>query len=269
MTKQGRHRAGAPTPPTPPHPTPPAHRGSLPPARRAASPAGPRGGAVARRRPGALRGRGRGRRGGRGEGGGKSAAFPLAGPSAAAPGGDSGSGGSARPGDPHSPAPLRPTRPGPWTLGGGLGGVASPRDRAPRHVTAAPQRGGTGGVPYARQEASLALPGPGVGAGGGGGGGRRGVVLFGGSGSVGRRNRGTLGLREPRGRGQGALEGTERTCVAGGAGPLSGMEGSLPGSRRPPQERERLFVRAGLQLRGAGRNSGPFSSVVPSGGPRG
>lgn len=61
----------------------------------------------------------------------------------------------------------------------------------------------------------------------------------------------------------------QRTCVAGGAGPLSGMEGSLPGSRRPPQERERLFVRAGLQLRGAGRNSGPFSSVVPSGGPRG
>ena len=119
------------------------------------------------------------------------------------------------------------------------------------------------GVPSARLEASLALPGA------GGGGGRCSVVLLGGSGSVGRRSRGTLALREPRGRGQGALEGTERTYVVGGAGPLSGMEGALPGPRRPPQERERLFVRAGLQLRGAGRNSGPFSSVVPSGGPRG
>lgn len=59
------------------------------------------------------------------EGGGKIAALPLAAGSLAASGGDGGSGGNARPGVSHSPAPLRPTRPGPWLPGGGLRGGES------------------------------------------------------------------------------------------------------------------------------------------------
>lgn len=48
---------------------------------------------------------------------------------------------------PHSPAPLRPTRPGPWTPGAGLGERRAHVTEPPGHVTAAAGHGGAGWGP--------------------------------------------------------------------------------------------------------------------------
>lgn len=181
----GRWRSGVgvrgPRLPAPHHAAPPA-QGPQECGSRAASPSGPRGGAVACRRPGALRGRGWGRRGGRREGGGKSRVLPLAASSLAAAGGGRGSGGNARPGDRIPRPPLRPTRLGPWTPGGGLGERRAHVTEPLGHVTAAAGHGGAGWGSSCQAAGRPAGPGAGRERG-------RGVdsCSWRGSGSVGRR----------------------------------------------------------------------------------
>lgn len=232
---------------------------------RAASPSGPRGGAVARRRPGALPGRGWGRRGGRGEGGGKSAALPLAARSPAAPGGGSGSGGTARPGDRIPRPPSAPRGPDHGRQVGGLGERRAHVTEPPGHVTAAAGHGGAGWGP------SCPAAGPHSGARGRrGGGARRGLDLSSlrGSGSVGRRSwepwrsgilEGGVGgggaACSPNGRP--ALEGTEGTCVARGAGPPPRREGAPPGPRRPPPGEREALCPGWAAAEGGGETPGP------------
>lgn len=158
-----------------------------------------------------------------------------------------------------------------------MGGAASPRDRAPRHVTAAPPsaRGAgrgpgsrAGGRPRAARSWSgwgraVALCSPGA-PGGSGEKSREGPWSFGiPEGGVG-------GRRASNRSGRRALEGTEGTCVAGGAGPLLGTEGAQPGPHRPrPQEREALCPCWAAAEGGGEEAPGPSPVSSPLEGPEG
>lgn len=149
------------------------------------------------------------------EGGGKIAALPLAAGSLAASGDDGGSGGTARLGASRSPAPLRPTRRGPWLPGGGLG-AASPRDRAPGPRDCRCSAGWAGLVPSRRGGGPAERYAEPAWA-------RRGLALFGGLRDyVGRRSGGTPALRETGGR------------VKEGAPPLDGAAGTRWREQREP-----------------------------------
>lgn len=192
----------------------------------------------------------------RAEGGGKIAALPLAAGSLAASGGDGGSGGSARPGAWHSPAPSAPRGADHGCQVGGSGRQGHVTE--PGHVTAA-QRGGPvvlscRGEGLTDRSAEPARPA----------GAWRGLMLLGELGSVRRRSWGTPRSGNLAGGESGAgaaagrsswrpLEGNRRNLCARRGGSVPG-EGGSPAWMAPAPQGEREALCPGwAAAEGAGR----------------